>query len=187
MKSSDQDVPTDFAPSNFLNSFFRTARAVLLSPALFYQRMKTDGGFRNPFLFLLCCVLINALLGSLWIKDQAIIGRNIAFSVGMPFVTAGILFLIITRVFKAVGTYEAAFRVNAYAAALNLLSWIPILWLFVLIELYRLYVIALGLSRTFSIRVPRALLAIVLTGITYWALGSFVAHILGTQMPTTGP
>jgi hypothetical protein len=187
MISPEQDVPTDFTPNNLLISFLRTARAVFFSPGLFYERMKTHGGMRNPLLFLICCVMINALLGSLWIKDQAIIVRNIAFGIGMPFVTAGILFLIITRLFKAAGTYEAAFRVNAYAAALNLLSWIPILWLFVLIELYRVYVIALGLSRTFSIRVPRALLAIVLTGITYWALGSFVAHILGIQTPTPVP
>jgi hypothetical protein len=111
--------------------------------------------------------------------------RNMVLGIGMPFLTAGIFFLIITRLFKAPGTYEAAFRVTAYAAALHLFSWIPIRWVLVLVEFYRLYLFAVGLGYAFSIRASRAWLAVVLTVIIYAVLGSILGYILvGSQTPS---
>ncbi len=185
MISPEQDVPTDFAPGNFLSSFFRTTKAVLFSPGLFYKRMRTEGGFRNPALFLVCCVLIHTLFVALSVRNQTLIVRNMTYGIAMPFVTAGMLFLFITRFFKASGTYEAAFRVNAYAAAMNLVTWIPVVGL--LLEFYRLYLIAWGLSYAFSIRASRAALAIVMTMITYIVLGYIVFHVLGVQWPKAAP
>ena len=107
------------------------------------------------------------------------------YGIAMPFVTAGILFFFITRFFKASGTYEAALRVNAYAAAVNLVTWIPMVGL--LLEFYRLYLIAWGLSYAFSIRVSRAALAIVMTMVTYTLLGYVLFHVLGGQAPNVAP
>jgi len=103
----------------------------------------------------------------------------------MPFVTAGIVFFIITRLFKAPGTYEAAFRVNAYSATTALFSWIPFLGFF--LELYRFYLIALGLSCAFSIRVTRAFLAIAITLFVYLSAFSAIAYIAGGQLPKGVP
>jgi hypothetical protein len=183
--SQEQDVQYDFVPGNFLNSLFGTAKAVLLSPRRFYQRMKTDGGLRNPALFLVCCVLIHTLFVGVSVRDQTVVVRNMTYGMAMPFVTAGILFLFITRVFKASGTYEAAFRVNAYAAAVNLVTWVPMVGLF--LEFYRLYLIAWGLSYAFSIRISRSALAIVMTMITYIVLGHVVFNLLGGQQPAVAP
>ena len=169
----------DFAPENFLGSLFSTAKAVLLSPTLFYRNMKTEGGLRNPTLFLVCCVLVHTLFVGLSVRDQTIVIRTVTYGTVMPFLTAGILFLFITRVFKAPGTYEAAFRVNAYAGALNLVTWIPMVGIF--LEFYRIYLIAVGLSHAFSIRVYQAVLAIILTMITYIVLGHLVFRVLGGQ------
>lgn len=177
--SQEQDAQYDFVPGNFLSSLFSIAKTILLSPRLFYRKMRTDGGLRNPTLYLVCCVLIHTLFVGLSVRDQTIVVRNIAYGMAMPFVTAGILFLFITKVFKESGTYEAAFRVNAYAAAVNLVTWIPMVGL--LFEFYRLYLIAWGLSYAFSIRVSRAALAIVMTMITYVVLGQIVFHFLGGQ------
>jgi len=186
MISPEQDVLTDFAPDNFLISFFRTAKAVLFSPGFFYERMKTDGGLRNPFVFLICCVLIHTLIVGLFVRNQYIIAFHVINGILMPFVTAGILFFIITRLFKASGTYEVAFRVNAYAAATALFSWIPLVGLFV--QFYRFYLIAIGLSRAFSIRASQAVLAIIITVIIYLvALGPIMTQILGIHTPTVVP
>ncbi len=175
--SQEQDAQYDFVPRNFLGSLFSIAKAVLLSPRLFYKRMRTEGGLRNPALFLVCCVLVHTLFVGLSVRDQTIVVRNLTYGIAMPFLTAGILFLFITRFFKASGTYEAAFRVNAYAAAVNLVTWIPMVGL--LFEFYRLYLIVWGLSYAFSIRVSQATLAIVMTIITYIVLGQVVFHVLG--------
>ena len=186
MISPEQDAPADFSPGNFPSSFFHTAKGVLFSPGFFYERMKTEGGLRNPFLFLVCCVLVRTLVVSLFVRDQAIIAFNLINGILMPPVTAGILFLVITRLFKAAGSYEVAFRVNAYAAATALFSWIPLIGLFV--QFYRFYLIAIGLSRTFSIRVSRAMLAVVIAVIIYiLLLAPVMTQILGGRWPTATP
>jgi hypothetical protein len=177
--SQEQDAQYDFVPGNFLSSLFSIAKTILLSPRLFYQKMKTDGGLRNPTLFLVCCVLIHTLFVGLSVRDQTIVVRNISYGIAMPFVTAGILFLFITKIFKESGTYQAVFRVNAYASAVNLVTWIPMVGL--VFEFYRLYLIAWGLSYAFPTKVHRAVLAIVMTMITYIVLGQIVFHFLGGQ------
>ena len=203
-KTLEKNMAGDFDPKNFLSSFFQIARAVLLSPKAFYEGMKTDGGLRNPLLFLVCCVAIHTAIASLFVK-QPVVLFNVVYGILMPFVTAGVLFLILTRIFKAPGTFEAAFRVTAYAAATALLSWIPvafrtdvsaspgtlfslIAWTGLFIEFYRLYLIALGLSRTFSVTVSRAALAIVITAFIYvMTLGPFVKYLFGPQQPGSPP
>jgi len=178
MTSPEQDGPIEFAPENFFISFFRTAKSVLFSPGAFYGGMKTEGGLRNPVIFLMSCVVIHTLIVSIFVENQAIIAFNLINGTVMPFVTAGILFFIITRLFKAPGTFEIAFRVNAYAAATALVSWIPLIGLF--IDFYRFYLIAIGLSHAFAITVSRSALAIVITVVIYiFTLGPIMANILG--------
>ena len=196
---SDQDVPKDFNTKDFLTSFVRTAKAVLLSPKTFYDGMETKGGLGNPFLFLLCCVAVHTGIASLFVGKHPFFGFNVAYALVMPFVTAGILFLIITKLFKASGTFEMAFRVNAYAAATALLSWVAAVFkvdpggapgavssvmalLGLVFEFYRLYLIAIGLSRTFSITASRAAVAIILTAIIYiFTLGPLMKAVMGPQ------
>jgi hypothetical protein len=185
MIPAKQDAPTDFASGNFLSSFFRTAKAILLSPRLFYEGMNREGGLRNPFLFLTCCVLTHTLIIGLLLKNQSLIASNLLFGMVLPFVTAGILFFIIARLFKASGTYEMAFRVNAYAAAVALLSWIPLVGM--LLEFYRIYLIVVGLSSTFSIKASRAFMAVVLTMFVYIAASAALYHITGGQWPKAAP
>ena len=48
----EQNAQYDFVPGDFLKSLFNTAKAVLLSPRLFYKSMKTERGLQNPALFL---------------------------------------------------------------------------------------------------------------------------------------
>jgi len=186
MISPEQDAQIEFTPNNFLNSFFVTAKTVLLSPGSFYERMKTNGGLRNPLIFLVCCVLVHTFIVGLFVTKQAIIAFNLINGIIMPFVTAWLLFFIATRLFKASGDYATAFRVNAYAEATALFSWIPVIGPF--LQFYRFYLIVVGLSRTFSIRISQALLAIVITVIIYIVtLGPIMAHILGGQAPTVVP
>ncbi|MBE9581890.1 MAG: YIP1 family protein [Proteobacteria bacterium] len=185
MDTPDLNTVLDFEPEDFLTSLFRTAKAILLSPGLFFQGMKRDGGLRNPLIFLASCVVVNTLLVALLLKSQSLIARSLVLGIVLPFVTAGVLYFIITRLFKASGTYEAAFRVNAYSAAVALLSWIPLVG--VLLELYRIYLIVLGLSFAFSIKASRAFLAVILTVFVYLVASAALTHITGGQWPNVGP
>jgi hypothetical protein len=176
---------TDFEPHDFLRSLFRTAKAILFSPKVFFEGMKREGGLRNPFIFLACCVLIHTVIVGLLLKNQSLMATNLVFGMVQPFVTAGLLFLIITRLFKASGTYEMAFRANAYSAAVALFSWIPLVG--VILEFYRIYLIVLGLSSAFSIKTSRAFLAVAMTLLVYMILGTTIGHMTGGSWPGAAP
>jgi len=181
MNTTQKNMPDDFAPDDFLNNLFFVSKAVLLSPGLFYQGMKRNGGLRNPTLYLASCVLVHALIVGLLLKNGSLLALNLLFGMVFPFVTAGILFYIITNLFKASGTYEAAFRVNAYASAVALLSWMPVIG--VLLEFYRLYLICMGLSNAFAIKTSRAFLAVLLTIFVYAIASLAIFQITGGQWP----
>jgi hypothetical protein len=175
----------DFEPDHFFPSFLLTAKAVLLSPRSFFEEMKKEGGLRNPFIFLACCVIFHTLVVALVSKNPSLIGRNLGLGLVMPFVTSGILFFILTGIFKARGTYEGAFRVNAYAGAVSLLSWIPLAGL--LLEFYRVYVIIVGLTSAFSTKASRSFLAVAMTLVLYMVLGAAIFQVIGERPPQTAP
>lgn len=171
----------DFDPQRFLASFIETSKFVLLNPKHFFHGMKRQGGIRNPFLFLGSCVLIQTLLAALLRGNPSMTAPSLLYGMAFPLITAGILFFIITRLFKVQGTYEMAFRVNAYSAAVALFSWIPLVGM--LLEFYRLYLIGVGLGYVFSIRGSQAFLAILFTIIIYIAASGVLAHLTGGGLP----
>jgi len=125
----NEHLMNEFDPKNFFPRFFRTSKAILLSPKVFFQEMRRDGGFLNPFLYLLSCIVFHVLIFGLLQKNPLFMLRTLILGLIFPLITAGILLLIITKVFKASGSYETVFRINAYASAVNLLSWLPLIGL----------------------------------------------------------
>ena len=173
----NEHLINEFDPKNLFSSFFRTSKAILLSPKVFFQGMRRDGGFLNPFLYLLSCIVFHVLVFGLLQKSPLFMLRTLILGLIFPLITAGILFLLITKVFKASGSYEAAFRVNAYASAVNLLSWLPLIGL--LFEFYRIYLLVVGLSFVFSIKMTRAFLAILVTMAIYIIAAAAISHFTG--------
>ena len=173
----NEHLINEFDPKNLFSSFFRTSKTILLSAKVFFKGMRKDGGFLNPFLYLLYCIVFHVLVFGLLQKNPMFMLRTLILGLIFPLITAGILFLIITKLFKASGSYENAFRVNAYASAVNLLTWLPLIGL--LFEFYRIYLIVIGLSFAFSIKMTRAFLAIVLTIAIYIIAAAAISHFTG--------
>jgi len=183
----------DFEPGHFFTNLFRTAKAVLLSPKPFYEGMKKEGGLRNPLMFLVCCVIVHSLLAGLVLGNPVLIAYNMFFGIVQPFLTSVFLLLFITHFFKGSGTYEAAFRVNAYAAAVEMFSWIPsigfvlgfpgIVLIGRLLVLYRVYLIVVGISCAFSTKAFKAFLAVLMTMFMYILLSGAIRQMTGGQWP----
>ena len=167
----------EFDPKNFFPSFYRTSKAILLSPKVFFQGMRRGGGFRSPFFYLFSCIVFHVLVFGLLQKSPVFMLRTLIMGLIFPMITTGILFLLMTKLFKASGSYETVFRINAYASAVNLLSWLPIIGL--LFEFYRIYLLVLGLSAAFSIKMTRAFFAIVLTMAVYIMAAGAISHFTG--------
>jgi len=178
MTTSESNTAFEFDPKDFLASFLRTAKLVFLTPKDFFLGMKKHGGFRNPSLFLAACVLVHASLTGFFLRSPIMVVKGSLLGILFPFLTAAILFFIITKLFKVPGSYETTFRVNAYAATISLLSWIPALGLF--LEAYRLYLLTVGLTSVFAIKTPRAVLAILLTLAVFVLASGVIAHVTPT-------
>jgi len=179
MKKVIQD---EFNPRNFFKSFFGIATGVLFSPKLFFGGMRRRGGLTNPLVFLVCCLLVHTLLVGLLRKSPGVILWGLFTGVSFPFLTSGIVFLIIRQVFKAHGAYEAAFRIIAYASAVNLISWLPMSW--IIMEVYRVYLMVVGISIVFSLKASRAFLAIILTMALYVLAFAAFTHFKGDPLDT---
>jgi hypothetical protein len=178
------DSIPDFDPKKFFSSFVETGKSVLLNPKYFFRGMNRKGGIQNPFIFMVSCVLFQTLLASMLHGNFTMMARSLLLGTLFPLITAGILFLIITQLFKGQGTYEVAFRVNAYSAAVALLSWIPVVGM--VLEFYRLYLIGVGITGGFSIKGYQAFLAMLLTLVVYIIASGAFAHLTaGTGVPVS--
>ncbi|MFH1082963.1 MAG: YIP1 family protein [Pseudomonadota bacterium] len=172
-----------FITSLSLKTSFRVfsghQRRFSFHPGFSIRGMRTEGSFLNPFLYMLCCVIFHVFVFGLLQRNFGLMFRNLLLGMAFPLITAGFLFFIVTKVFKASGSYETAFRVNAYASAVNLVTWLPFVGL--LFELYRIYLIVVGLSAGFSLKMGRSLLAIVLTMAAYIMAAAVIGHLRGGQ------
>ena len=161
--------------------YFRTAKDVLFAPRDFYVSVKNSNrGFRFPLIFLVFCVIIHTFFVALTLRNATVITLSLFNALVMPFATAALLLLVLTRVFKASGTYEQSFMVVAYSAATALVSWIPLAGF--VVECYRIYIMAIGLRYVFSVKMSHAVLAIAMVIVTYVIAFSLLGHFIGPRM-----
>lgn len=173
------EVPAEFELRRGLRSFPRVVLAVLLSPSDFFQTMNRRGGYAAPFFFLLICVLIHIAMTAALHRDLWLMLRNLVMGITFPFVTAAFLHGFLVKLFRGAETYEAGFRVNAYAAAVNVVTWIPLAGL--LMEFYRIYLLVSGLSAVYRVKASRALVAVALTLVCYILASGLLVHLTGGQ------
>ena len=162
----------DYNLSDPVNSFIDTVRRVVPEPVRFFASLARSGSFLNPLVFALICIEISAILGGLLglIGVGAnrglgnFIGSIIAAAIGgaiVLFIVAGILHLLVMLV-VGVGNsgFEATFRVAAYAAVVDLVSWIPLIgWL---LGLYGVYLTVVGIREMHQTTTGRAVLVVLI-------------------------
>lgn len=134
-----------------VGSFISTARNVLLNPVGFFSSIRRQGDFINPAVFALICALISALLGGIInvILSPVFAGPGQSAGESLAGGLVGLIVgLILTPIYTAIGLligsgiyhllvllfvrpghagFEATFRVVCYVAAVQLISWIPII------------------------------------------------------------
>lgn len=167
----------EFDPGNFIESWIRCWKEVILRPKEFFDVMPTDGGYKNPLFFALVCWVIGGILSAaVRVTPASIILFPIAAFIGLLIVSV-VLYLSATLIVKGAGSFEGTFRVGSYASALSVLTWIPIIG--PLIGIYGIYLLVVGMERVHKLTTREAVIAVILPIIILVLLFGLMALAVG--------
>ena len=164
----------EFDISEPVRSLTRTVRAVLLKPTGFFRGVTSRGNLANPLVFALVCILISFALAIIF--NQVDLDTEVGLDAGgvpayimavlvtltVPvlvalyvYIVAGVYHLfVILFVRRSNAGFEATFKASAYAAAIALLTWIPVVGF--LLRFYGLYLSIVGIRELHSTTTARA-------------------------------
>ena len=162
----------DYNLSDPIHSFIDTVRRVVLQPVAFFASLPQSRNLVNPLVFALICIeiytILGGLLGLVRVGTNRGLGSFIASIIAAPiggaiglFILAAILHLLVRLVVGAGNSgFEATFRVAAYAAVVNLVSWIPLVgWL---LGLYGIYLSVVGIKEVHGTTTGKAALVVLI-------------------------
>jgi hypothetical protein len=194
----------DFDYRELIPSFVQTVRDVLFDPVNFFRGIRREGDFLNPLIFAIICALITGVIGGILRLIFVLVrgggfggalGSLIANIIFIPigtaiglFIGAGIYHLLVLLIIRpSHAGYEATFRVVAYAAVLQLLSWlayIPILGILVgiAIGIYNVVLTVIGIREVHATTTGRAvavvLIPVIVVVILIFVVGLAIVAIL---------
>jgi len=203
-RTSGVAADTEFRYTDPVQTFIGTVQAIVLDPVNFFRGILRQGDFINPLIFALICYEVSAILGGIiavafgargfgGLISAIIIGPIIAAVV--LFIWAGIIHLLVMLIVGSRnGGYEATFRVFAYAAVTQLVSWlsaIPILGILISIALavYGVILSIIGIREVHTTTTGKAALVVLipvgvlaLLGIVLaLAVGAFLFNAMNAQ------
>jgi hypothetical protein len=162
----------DYNLSDPIHSFIDTVRRVVLQTVSFFASLPQSRNLVNPLVFALICIeiytILGGLLGLVRVGTNRGLGSFIASIIAAPiggaiglFILAAILHLLVRLVVGAGNSgFEATFRVAAYAAVVNLVSWIPLVgWL---LGLYGIYLSVVGIREMHGTTTGKAALVVLI-------------------------
>ncbi len=175
----------------FIDNWYKQARAIVTQPKVFFKKMPTSGGFGEPYGFAVVNILITFLLSigfTVAVRDAEfetalqylgldvptfmLIMVPVVFvlgSIGL-FLSSGIYHLFLKLV-GAKKNYEATFRVIAYLSVFNIFTSVskinnPVVDIAVFVfVLYVIYVMIYALKEVHEISFLRSAIAVLLPGI----------------------
>ncbi len=170
----------EFDPGNFVQSWIRCWKEVVLRPKKFFDVMPTDGGYRNPLFFALVCWVIGGILNAAVRTAPAnIILLPITSFIGL-FIMSAILYLSATLIVKGTGSFEGTFRVGSYIAALSVLTWVPIIG--PLIGIYGIYLLVVGIERVHKLTTRQTVIAVIVPIIVFVLIFGLITLAVGMGM-----
>lgn len=167
---------SSFDVQAFLQSFISTAREIVLSPQVFYGNMPTSSGFVEPILFFAVSCIPNVLMSTLTTFNplMGILSILIAF-IG-SFAGAGLGFGLSKAMGGTPPSFEAVYRVFAYAGVVGLVTWVPFVG--PLLGLYAIVLQYFGLKRVCGMSTGQTIAVCVISGILSLVIGFLVAGAL---------
>ena len=164
--------------------YFQTLTKMLSSPGRFFGELPVETGFRRSLGFLIISGLFFSGASLTTISENQILMAVILLvnAISMPFVSAGITFMVITMAMGKRVTFQKLFSVYAYATGVTLLaSWIPLfVWL---TEPWKWILIVMGMVKGCGFSWGKAILiiavSIFIVVLFFWSLGPVIAVLKG--------
>lgn len=193
----------EFNLSDPVGSFISSARGVLLSPVAFFRSIARGGDFVNPAIFALICALISALLSGIiglvispffaapGDTGSALAGGLVGFIATLilsPIYTAVALLigagiyhlLVMLFVRPANAGFEATFRVVCYVAAVQLVSWIPIVN--IVAGIYAIVLSVLGIREVHSTTTGKAVAIVLIPVAVIFVFVLIIVALVGAAL-----
>ncbi|OGP55105.1 MAG: hypothetical protein A2Y65_10000 [Deltaproteobacteria bacterium RBG_13_52_11] len=166
----------EFNTKDFIGSFIGVIKTVLVKPSDFYQNMPTTGGYPSPVTFLAVCLGVSGIFAVIITGGEVLMFFKVVIAgVIFSFIGAAILHLIAQQFFEGKGGYEGVYRVVAYAGAVNLLAWIPVVGF--IAGLYGLYLQIVGLEKVHKITPGQAVVTVLIVFAVYLIMALVVGGV----------
>jgi len=164
--------------------YFQALTKMLSSPSRFFGELPIETGFRQPLSFLILSSLFFAGASLTTISENLVLVGGILFvnALAMPFVTAGIGFMVMVMAMGKRVPFSKLFSVYAYAAGVTLLaSWIPLfIWM---TEPWKWLLIVIGMVKGCGFKWFQAILvaaaSIFVVVLLFWSLGPVIVWMKG--------
>jgi len=149
-----------------INDFKNTWLKVIKTPGDFFEQMPAKGGYADPVKFAAICYLIAGIgMSIITMVGGSTPGMVFSDIILMPVIgvmgifIGGSILHIFFKILGGKGTYEGTMRLLAYSSAVAVFSWIP--FLFILPDLYMIYMAVIGGTKVHKISTTRSVIAVV--------------------------
>jgi len=160
----DKGMTTENNARFTVGFYFQALTKMLSSPSRFFGELPIETGFRKPLGFLILSGLFFAGASlTTFSENRPLMGGILLINaLAMPFVTAGMGFMIMVMTMGKRVTFSKLFSVYAYAGGVTLLaSWIPLfVWL---TEPWKWILIVLGMVKGCGFKWIQAILVVVVS------------------------
>ena len=172
------------APRFTFGFYFQALTKMLSSPNRFFGELPIETGLRQPLGFLILSSLFFAGASLTTIHDNLTLMGGILLmnAIAMPFVTAGIGFMVMVMAMGKRVTFSKLFSVYAYATGVTLLaSWIPLfVWL---TEPWKWLLIIMGMVKGCGFKWMQAVMVVAVSifvvVLLFWSLGPVIVQMKG--------
>jgi hypothetical protein len=193
-RTSGVTAGAEFRYTDPVQTFISTVQGVVLQPANFFRGILRQGDFLNPLIFAIICYEVSAVLGGIIavaLGDRGfgglilnIILAPIGTAIGL-FIGAGIFHLLVMVIVGSRNAgFEGTFRVGAYLAVVQLVSWlsaIPVLGVLVgiLVFFYSIFLGIVGIREVHTTTTGKAALVVLIPVVV---IGGLLVLIVGAAL-----
>ncbi len=161
MEAPERKKRIEFEPKHFIDSFVYVTKEVLIRPGKFFYEMPKTGSIINPFIFILVCSFFFALfIANLKGGDFKLFLLYFFANTMSAFIQSMVYHLVVSRLFGSKAPFEATFRIIAYINVMCLVSWIPVVFFSLAVNIYSLYLIYIGLQVVHKLKSKQAVITV---------------------------